>query len=497
MFYSSRRSSSGPFSTERVLWLSGLAGTGKSTVAKSVCEKLTELGFVLVTFFVSRHADGRHDPERLLHTLVYQCAHAIPAFFAHVRKTLDEHPETTALSIPQQVEKLLLDPLRQCGPQSGPPFLVLVIDALDGCDWRDGCEGGPLLWSMLQAVRDSPFPLRLLVTSRAERTILMTFEKHTHRPLRLHDIERTVVREDIKLYLRFKLGEVALTHGIPGPWPSPEDLEILVEKAGPLFVYASTIVRFIAMRSDFISPIECLESLLRPSPDSTDSPFGFLDALYTDIMENSIRGDLGPRAEVLLRSTVGALVLLQDPLSVPGLARLLSMYVPGTECMVERLTAVLIYDPDDPIRLYHPSFSDFLVDRCVDQRFRVIPVDQHAKLAQQCLKVMNDGLGEDICGIGDVSLANADVPDLASKIAHNIPEEIRYSCRHWHTDLSLATSPPAILVEELTTFANAHVLHWLEVMSVLDALPVGSMAVSKVFAWISVRCPRMLVLNTD
>lgn len=451
--------------SEQVFWLSGLGGTGKSTVCRSACERFKRKQLLLASFFLSRNSTDRRDPKALLHTVVSQCARRFPEFFAHVRNTLTHQPEMLSRPIAEQVAALFTASLNAVTETSTPAKnLVIVIDAFDECAWEDNRQGGNLLPSLLDAVHDAPafLNLKLLVTSRAEHALSSVFEQHRqrHQSSRLHDIEKEIVKADVRLYLRHEFTRIAREHDIPDPesWPPSAQLETLVEKTGGLFVYAATVIRYVNHRT--LSPMKRLEALLNagPNPQTSSSPFSILDALYTQVLIDAIddesNGD--DEAVMLLRSIVGALVLLQDPLTVVALSRLLSIDEGETRRMIQRLGAILIYSDVDPVQLYHPSFPDYVLDaeRCRDLRFRIEAEDHHGALAGACLDAANAGLKRNICGIEDESLPNRDVPDLASRIASTVPEELRYACRHWLLHLSLAPLTKSDLLVKCAEFTS-------------------------------------------
>jgi hypothetical protein len=76
---------------------------------------------------------------------------------------------------------------------------------------------------------------------------------------------------------------------------------------------------------------------------------------------------------------------LNSPLPVVSLSALLRVPKYKVDQMLRDLHAILDI-PDDqnrPIRLHHPSFRDFLLDRkrCGDDRFYVYEKSTHEKLA--------------------------------------------------------------------------------------------------------------------
>jgi hypothetical protein len=133
------------------------------------------------------------------------------------------------------------------------------------------------------------------------------------------------------------------------------------------------------------------------------------------------------------------------------------------------LSVVLLVEEAAPVRLFHPSFPDFIADeeRCLDKRFLVMRSEGHLRLAIRCLEIMNTGLREDICDIRDPSRGNDEVADLEERLERVASSELRYACKYWHVHLRLAASTSSGLIERLKTFCSFHLLHWIELLSLL------------------------------
>ena len=133
------------------------------------------------------------------------------------------------------------------------------------------------------------------------------------------------------------------------------------------------------------------------------------------------------------RQIVGPIVILFDPLSAIALSRLLNVRHRITEVTLSPLYSVLRV-PDSlnsSVRLLHPSFRDFLLDkkRCNDQHFWVDEKKAHGALAENCLRLMFDCLRRDICGLhAPGTFANA---VESSRIEQYLPPDLRYACRYW------------------------------------------------------------------
>ena len=170
----------------------------------------------------------------------------------------------------------------------------------------------------------------------------------------------------------------------------------------------------------------------------------------------------------MLKAILGTIVILFSPLSVVSLARLLYIRKEDIDGTVDDLHSILEVpkDQDHPIRLHHPSFRDFLLDkqRCRDQHFWVDEKEVHSDLARSCLRLMSDNLKNDIC---DLQAPGT----LASKVDSNrlqqfLPAELQYACRYWVQHLQRSKARLHDYGQE-HVFLQEHFLHWLEALSLM------------------------------
>jgi hypothetical protein len=121
-----------------------------------------------------------------------------------ITEILAQEPDLLTRSLGQQVTKLLSDVMGHV--QSSHP-IVLVLDALDEYETdSQGREGGELLLFLARSVISSTSSVKSLVTIRLEPTIHKMFDEiktstSGSEVLQLHDIDRTIVRNDIQHYL--------------------------------------------------------------------------------------------------------------------------------------------------------------------------------------------------------------------------------------------------------------------------------------------------------
>lgn len=173
-------------------------------------------------------------------------------------------------------------------------------------------------------------------------------------------------------------------------------------------MFSALVVRL--LRNDRYNPKNQLEDILRPANGPVDGfMFGSLDQLYLDVLKKATKAEDGSVDEGLVsrvKKVIGALVLLQQPLTPSALSVLLEDERDYVARDIQYLSAVLSL-PDDvtqPPTIFHPSFADFALLRCTDSKFKIDAPEFHGYLALRCLLLMNERyLRRDICGIRNSS----------------------------------------------------------------------------------------------
>jgi hypothetical protein len=498
-----------------VFWLNGLAGTGKSTVARTMCEQLDEQGLLAASFFITRQVSERRAAPNIIRTLAYQLARHQQPVATALCGILRDTPELAAAeSLSKLVSELFNKSAEAVSPGAG---LILVIDALDECtEDAQGRPGGDLATLLVRGLLQLSGRLKLLITSRAEPTIQRIFEDLSadaqQAVLQLHDLDRAMVRSDIKIYLTRSCEAIVKTRRELSltDWPSPADIENLADMSDVLFVFASTAIRF--LDSPKQSPRARLDFMLARREGKLGSPFRFLDQLYMQVLENAVR--TGDDDEDMLcdrlRSIMGGIVVVQYPLPVEAYATLLHMEHDDVQLAAESLSAFLLLKQGESVRIFHPSFPDFITNpkRCDDARFRVTVADHHRELAYGCLVLLNQHLCYDIANLGDPSIANVDIADLDgkldsavrsrlaartpgithdSRLDHALPGVLRYACRYWTSHLASTVEADVTLRNELISFCHQNLFHWVELLSLIGAFPNADQTLRVTIAWCEVR----------
>ena len=226
-----------------IFWVNGVAGTGKSTIARTICDDFHKNGHLAASFFFSRSEKDRSSAQKFFSTIAWQVAHCgVPSVGKAIISALHKRPDIADLSFKEQWKCLVLQPLQQ--QQSG--IFVIVIDALDECEDEKSVK--LLVSLLLQAASVEHCRLRIVVTSRPEAALRKSFPKSAvfYRPLELHKEPGDVVDGDICLFLYDQLTQAKEEHEFSVPsWPDVDTVDRLVVQSSRLFIYAATLCKFV------------------------------------------------------------------------------------------------------------------------------------------------------------------------------------------------------------------------------------------------------------
>ncbi|KAL2198614.1 hypothetical protein P885DRAFT_67778 [Corynascus similis CBS 632.67] len=150
---------------ESIFWLNGMAGTGKSTISRTVATSFEKDGLLGASFFFKRGEGDRGEAGLVFPTIARQLMYKIPALVPSIREALVDR-DVPKKALRHQFEKLILQPL---GCIHGTKAIVIVIDALDECDKDEDVKTIIALLAQANEVRS--VRLRIFITSRPELPI--------------------------------------------------------------------------------------------------------------------------------------------------------------------------------------------------------------------------------------------------------------------------------------------------------------------------------------
>ena len=459
----------------KIYWLYGHLGTGKTSIAQTLCERLNRQQILGASFFCSRSA--LRNASRIIPAIASMLARSDSEIRAAIREVLIRDPDVADLnSLPQQFRSLIVNPIKHAIDKDVKIYKVIVIDALDECSSPWIVES--LIKTILDSVAD--IPLKFFISSRPEGWIKRAF-RHVARPsllqeFALHDVAKSDVQCDIETYLRSTLSDIAEARSFSEheyPWPPEDELKALLIRSDGLFIYAAAAVRYIGARD--VNFRQRLTEIVRPGPTSMLQA-NTIDYLYLMIIVQAF-DKLEDRECMLRHKVLSSVVLFQTPLSITGMTSLLD--IPNVQTKADLLPFQSVFHVpsggDGHISIFHASFREFVVDpaRCADGH-HVDACKGHEMLAVKCLQLLNRSLRRNICDIREdrIGALAHEISDLSV-----IPEALRYSCLYWAVHLadafSRAFADVSPVLEHLRRFANEHLLHWFECLSAFGELETG------------------------
>ena len=451
-----------------IFWLNGMAGTGKSTIARTVAQVFADKDQLGASFFFKKGEGDRGTACRFFTTIATDLMSHVPGLIPGITKAIDAYPAISEKALKDQFEKLILHPLldiRQALPN--PLGLIIVIDALDECEQEEDIQVILRLLAQTQCL--GPGSLRVFVTSRPDLPIRLGFKQMsdgTYQDLILHNIPKETIKHDITLFLEHELKAISEQRSLPLGWPGKEQIQALVEMAIPLFIFAATACRYIGEKRD--NPKKRLAIFLQYQ---TVNQVSWLDKTYLPIL-NQLFDDEDEldkeRRTSEFRNVVGSIVVLKNPLSIASLAQLLNIPKEDISCGLDLLHSVLDIPVDEgmPVRLLHLSFRDFLLDtqKCGKSPFWVDEKEAHKRLGSKCLQLLSSpkGLRQNMCNLTSPGILKSEVNDQI--IGKALSLEVQYACRYWvhHLEESRSRICDGDLVDD---FLRKYFLYWLEAMS--------------------------------
>ncbi|KAJ3560778.1 hypothetical protein NP233_g10613 [Leucocoprinus birnbaumii] len=344
-------------SEKLLLWMHGPFGVGKSAIAQNSAEALAGLMKLAASLFFSR-PNRRNDPNRIFTSIAYQLALRCPPLRAH----RDTTPSTRASD-----------------------RFGWVDYHLDGFDEIDGIDAqSDIIDIIATSIRERTTPFRWFILSRPEAHIQRSTRARSVTPL-LHTLDLPLSPEDdheILTFLMKELEKIGEKHGLPPSWCTEAQLAILVKLVGGLWIYASTIIRFIGDAKSF-GPQSQLRLVLsleeKQMRTLATNPLAAMDLFYDLIMEQIPSHVLLTARKILLLNVNVPYTLRLASERYPDIFPIASiMQLPIEELLAACgfLQSVLFIDNKEGhpshIQLYHASFMEYARDPQRSKEFCIL-----------------------------------------------------------------------------------------------------------------------------
>ncbi|KAJ5237917.1 hypothetical protein N7489_008008 [Penicillium chrysogenum] len=295
----------------------------------------------------------RGNARKLFPTIASQLAVANPQLIPDLQRAVCYNPSIVTKAMQEQFEKLILKPLQNLEQSDvSVQTMIIVLNALDECE---GDSDIRLILQLLPRLQNIA-AIRL----QADLSIRLRFSKiasDDYEDLVLHDVPLELIEHDISLFFDHRLTHIRTVRYLPIKWLGERDRK-LIALSVPLFIFPATICR-VFEEPDW-DPIDSLNQILmhhRSKLEGTYLPI--LDRLLSKQNDNQ-------KAKLIseFQQVIGTLVILESPLSINSLSKLLGLHKGLIYLRLSPLHSVLRVPDDEliPIRLFHQSFRDFLLD---------------------------------------------------------------------------------------------------------------------------------------
>lgn len=225
-----------------VFWLNGMAGTGKSTISRTIARSLSETGRLGASFFFKRGETNRGSISKFVSTIARQLATNQSVLEPYIHEAVLQEPTITSKAIRIQFERLIVEPLARCSKDFHKETpIAIIVDALDECESDADIYHIINLFSRTSDLRH-PRP-RIFVTSRPDLPIRLGFKdvEGTYQDLILHEVPSQVIENDIAIFLQRETeliktcwdSSVPERRRLPDSWPGSDCIRLLTKRAAP------------------------------------------------------------------------------------------------------------------------------------------------------------------------------------------------------------------------------------------------------------------------
>ena len=439
-----------------------VAGTGKSTIAKSVLDEWDQS--IPLSFFFSQKGNSCGNASDLCFCIKEQIEeHYTDSELEEYWKTL---PPLTlkrlrGQAIDLQWKQLVFQPLEQL--KRGKTYL-LVIDSLDECtvDTRD-----PLVRCLLDACLSGFLShVRVLITTRDEEDIRLILDHESYRGLIQFKalLHANNTNADIELYVNHRLAKDGLFID------APKQRKSLVTRCGGLFIFASLACTLLFQIGPGDAPL-----------DKVLERFTSLDALYHQALRQADKSPEFTRRT--LKKILSIILVAKEPLSIMDIATLLSIRTEEVEWRIRKLGSVLAHGGiHEPVFVLHATFTEFLVRQTwvttstnkSTNEYAISRPQSNRLMAECCLSTLLRDLRDNMYqprpddGSGQSrEIHNVIMPENSR--LHNPSAAVRYAASTW-----IAHSLPELhierVVEDLRKVFLQKILNWVELGAIGDKL---------------------------
>ncbi|KAJ3021306.1 UNVERIFIED_CONTAM: hypothetical protein HDU68_009696 [Siphonaria sp. JEL0065] len=483
--------------SNKIVWLFGEAGTGKSVISGCVAEELSNKGLLAASFFCQHDNKLRDNTSAMIQTLCYELASKNENYRKRlVTSLLDSKFKDKFDPTVRDLISIFIDTPFQDWPANVP--CVIAIDALDELGDHSSVS------SILEAFHRLKKPVKLFLTSRPD--VVVNLKGKTLYEVEEFDVDSDANKEDIRIFTRDRLNEMVNGLGV-----SNEDLEALVSTlsvaSSGLFIWITLVLgnvggsdRFEASSEEGVVEVfEAWEHTTRQQLVERLQQSATLDlqSLYCRALFKAY-----PTLEFVadFKSSVGVILDALVPLSPDAISQILLQSLEGSKLsktrvnkIFKRLKSLLKSNASGKLSFIHKTVNDYLkyvrchsacsldvktctqhssVHCCHNQASKTFQIDFDAisfSLAHSCLSILNAELFQNMAKLdGSVNYEGVTFPNV-------LPEQLEYAVLYWSDHFVAAFTSTApdnqlVLVNDLHRFSSTKLPIYLEALLLTSQL---------------------------
>ncbi|XXG98997.1 hypothetical protein Hte_005330 [Hypoxylon texense] len=438
--------------TNGLLWVRGDPGKGKTMLLCGIIDELedrkrTDKATSLVAFFFCQATDSRlNNATAVLRGLISHLINQQQSLDSHVTKKYENAGEALFqginawFALRQIFESILGEP--------SLPQIIVVIDALDECE-ND-------LERLLDLITGES-RVKWIVSSRNHLEIEGQLHSSTQHvgPLFLElclEDNKASISAAVNRYIQHKVDRLAKRKSYPDEMRDYVQT-YLSSKSNDTFLWVALVCEALA---DSKVRLRHTQAKLKSFP----AGLGPLYRRMIDQIENSTDA-------VSCRQILGVVSIVYRPLSLQELA----LFVGSPEDLEEliKLCGSFLVLQEGSVSFIHQSAKDYLLQNAKDMR------NEHPTIFRKSLEAMSQYLRRNVYDLNDWSIP----PNQIQPQAPDPLVAVRYSCVYWVEHLAESQHGSLQDGEMVDRFLREHYLHWLEALSIMNSLPHGVLAMSK------------------
>ena len=427
----------------QVFWLSGTAGSGKTTIAATIYKEWENSGCLGGRFFFSQDDVAASTTNRFCVAIAQDVAAHVPSLQLAIAAAIKNTP-STHFPLEIQFQRIVIEPL-----ESYKEPIFLVVDGLDSVPNPHARQR--LLLCLITELPKVP-NLRVLLSSLSLPDIEEVLgdsdlvEHHIIRPL---DATNGEIDPDIILYIERRLKN--LIENKDGRGSRADAIASLSRGSFLWLVPATFLLKKNRTGSELMDKLTGID------------PTNHLDGLHS-LYLGRVTHKMWPPA--LKMDLIRILMTTFEPMSLATIRSFLpceTRDADGLKALVYQLRG-LLKGVDSNISVRHRSFREFCTDPTRAKEFYVDLAVTHGLLGFSCLALMEPHLRHNFLGIdlkGKVVPTNNQVKN---PVKEKLDPAVAYSTSYWPFHVASAVEDQDLLTAA-KAFLRTHVLHWIEIMS--------------------------------